>query len=250
MNSFISWVGGKKLLRKQIVAQFPKDKLDRYIDVFGGAAWVLLAEDKHAPLEIYNDFDKNLVNLFRCVKHHEAELQRTILPLNSRELFYTMRQRLNMPGQTDIQRAADFYMLIRTSFGSDRRSFGCNKKSLQHGLDLMDMVSERFKDVVIENRSFEAIIKTYDRPGALFYCDPPYFGAEDFYDVDFNEVSHQLLRQMLGNIKGRFVLSYNDHPRIRELYEGFTIIEVTRTNNLSNHTGDSKLYAELIIKNF
>jgi len=71
MNSFISWVGGKKLLRNKIIEEFPvTDKYGRYIEVFGGAGWVLFSRDKHASLEVYNDVNGQLVNLFRCVKYH------------------------------------------------------------------------------------------------------------------------------------------------------------------------------------
>ena len=69
MNSFISWIGGKKLLRKKIMEQFPED-FDRYIEVFGGAGWVLFGKEKHADMEVYNDLNGDLVNLFRCVKYH------------------------------------------------------------------------------------------------------------------------------------------------------------------------------------
>ena len=71
-NSPIPRVGGKRLLRKDIYDRFPKtDRFDRYIEVFGGAAWVLLYKDKHALLEVYNDGDGNLVNLMRCIKYQQ-----------------------------------------------------------------------------------------------------------------------------------------------------------------------------------
>ena len=54
MNSFISWIGGKKLLKRKIMEQFPKN-LDRYSEVFGGAGWVLFDKEKHADMEVYND---------------------------------------------------------------------------------------------------------------------------------------------------------------------------------------------------
>ena len=77
MKSFIPWIGGKTLLAKRIVSLFP-DNISRYIDVFGGGGSVLFYRDKNAPLEVYNDLNSNLVNLFRCAKYHRAELQREI----------------------------------------------------------------------------------------------------------------------------------------------------------------------------
>ena len=45
MNSCIKWVGGKRLLRKQILAEFPED-YTRYVEVFGGAAWFLFETER------------------------------------------------------------------------------------------------------------------------------------------------------------------------------------------------------------
>ena len=245
MNSPICWIGGKKLLREKIIAMFPED-FDRYIEVFGGAGWVLFGRDRHAKLEVYNDAESNLVNLFRCIKYHCGELQRELQwRLNSREEFYDIKQNLNTPGLTDIQRAAMFYLLIRISFGGDRRSFGCNYKNLENALDKLPEVSKRLNGVVIEHKDFADLIKVYDRPKALFYCDPPYHSTEKFYDVPFPEDDHRRLRDALAGIKGRFLLSYNDDEFVRELYKGFEIIPVERQNNMSEGS-----YREIIIKNY
>lgn len=68
MDSFMKWIGGKKLLRNEIVSRFPDDKLDKYVEVFGGAGWVLFHKEKYAPKEVYNDINSNLVNLFRMME--------------------------------------------------------------------------------------------------------------------------------------------------------------------------------------
>lgn len=130
MNSFISWIGGKNYLKKEIIKKFP-DKFDRYIEVFGGAAWVLFYKDKLVGLEVYNDYNSDLVNLFKCVKYHRPELQRELSwMLNSRELFDEFKVQYNTAGMTDIQKAARFFMVIKTSYGSKMGSFGCIKKDL------------------------------------------------------------------------------------------------------------------------
>ena len=70
MNSFIAWVGGKKALRKLIYTMFPV-QFDRYIEVFGGGGWVLFGKPPNLKrkLEVYNDYNSNLANLFYCVKN-------------------------------------------------------------------------------------------------------------------------------------------------------------------------------------
>ena len=94
MKSFIPWIGGKSLLAKKIVSMFPDD-FDRYIEVFGGGGSVLFAKDKHAPLEVYNDANGQLVNLFRCIRFHREELQREISGyINAREIFEDIKAQI------------------------------------------------------------------------------------------------------------------------------------------------------------
>lgn len=244
MKSFIAWKGGKALLAKRIITEFPQD-IERYVEVFGGGSSVLFAKDKHADLEVYNDANSELVNLFRCMKYHKTELEKEIDGyINSREMFQDIKARLeNGVGFTDIQRAGMFYVKTKISFGADGRTFGCNRKNIS--TDRFTEISQRLKNVVVENKDFENLIKVYDRPNALFYCDPPYNTTEKYYDVQFTENDHLRLKNTLDAIKGKFVLSYNDDDFVRELYKNYNIIEVTRQNNLS--TGN---YKEVIVKNF
>ena len=245
MKSFIPWIGGKSLLAKTIIGMFPKD-FDRYIEVFGGAGWVLFGRDKHANLEVYNDAEGQLVNLFRCIKYHAEAVQHEIDGyLNAREFFEDIKAQIDMQGLTDIQRAARFFLQIRMSYGADRRTYGCSKKNLVSTTDYLTSVKERLNGVVIEHKDFENLIKVYDRDKALFYLDPPYHGTEKHYNVGFNEADHERLKQCLNGIKGRFILSYNDDEYIRNLYKDFNIHEVERANNLS-----SGQYKELIITNY
>jgi len=254
MDSFIPWVGGKKLLRKRIIDFFPQEPPSRYIEVFGGAGWVLFGSDKHADLEVFNDIDGHLVNLYRCIKYHREELQKELLGTdldwlpNSRELFLDYRQQIEQQGLTDIQRAARYFLIIRLSYGADRRSFGCSKKALLNAIGKFEDVQNRLRDVVIENRDFERLIKTYDRPNALFYLDPPYYSAERFYD-GFTKEDHQRLWLVLERLKGKFILSYNNDVYIKDLYEGFNIHEVERANNLLREANQGN-YKELIITNY
>lgn len=246
MNSFISWIGGKKLLRKKILEQFPED-YERYIEVFGGAAWVLFGKEVHG-MEVYNDVNSNLVNLYRCVKYHPEALQKELDGIfMSRELFFDSIQ--NVRELTDIQRAARFFIAIKESYGTGLDSFGVRPKNMHKAVDFLKKASERLNTVVIENLDFEHLMRTYDRNEALFYLDPPYYSAEKYYPDRFLPADHERLRNVLGNIKGKFLLSYNDCQEIRELYKGYTIIEVDRSDNLIVKNGGRR-YAELIIKNY
>lgn len=106
--------------------------------------------------------------------------------------------------------------------------------------------------VVIENLDFERCIKRYDKEETLFYLDPPYFNTEAYYEnVEFGTEDHKRLRDVLNNIKGKFLLSYNDCEEIREFYKDFSIEEIERHNSLiGKYKGKDKNYKELIIKNY
>jgi DNA adenine methylase len=246
MDSFIAWIGGKKLLRQQIIDRFPAN-YERYIEVFGGAGWVLFGKEITNSLEVFNDIDNELINLYRCIKYHHTELQKELdWLLISRSQFYYSKDHLKLDGLTDIQRAARYFFLIKVSFGADRRSFGTNKKNLFTSIEYLREIHYRLKDVVIENKSYNDIIRVYDRPNALFYLDPPYYQTEKYYDNIFTNDDHVNLRDILLNIKGHFILSYNNDKFITDLYSDFIIEKVSRNNNM----GKDKLYEEVIIRNY
>ncbi|MPM90791.1 hypothetical protein SDC9_137913 [bioreactor metagenome] len=157
-----------------------------------------------------------------------------------------------MDGLTEIQRAARYLYLIRVSYGAKITSFGGKNRDIADVKSLY-LIRERLAKVLIENKSFADLIQLHDGEGTLFYCDPPYHKTEKYYDTGnfvFDDGQHRALKELLSNIKGRFILSYNDDEFIRELYKNFYIEEVQRSNNLSMRSGANKVYKELIIKNY
>jgi len=254
LNSFMSWIGGKKALREEILSRFPIDYA-RYIEVFGGGGWVLFHKQPGKDFEVYNDFNPNLVNLYRCVRDHPQEL--------CNELTYTLNSRLDfdyvkniMHDKTeipDIKRAAYFYQLIRESYASGLDSFGAQPHSMWSNFPLIHNACERLQKVVIENKDFEKLIKHYDKPESFFYCDPPYFNTEEYYEyVDFTKADHERLANTLCAIDGKFLLSYNDCEEIRSLYDrpGIFVESTTRLSNIAQRYEAGKQYAELLISNY
>lgn len=100
---------------------------------------------------------------------------------------------------------------------------------------------------MIENKDFQNLMEVYDRKNALFYLDPPYYNSKKYYDEEFGEDDHMRLLETLKKIKGKWILSYNNHDKIKEMYREFRVLETGRFNNLSNRNGE---YKELIIKNY
>jgi len=253
----INWVGGKRLLRKIIAPLIPTDIVS-YLEVFGGGGWVLFYKDKWADVEVYNDLDGRLVNLFRIVKYHPNAIKEELqYLLGSREMFM---QFLRMIPITDIQKAVQFFYLITRSFGGRGESFGCTRKSCggacksqENTLTRIDSIHKRLDKVMVENKDFEAFIKQYDHEDAFFYCDPPYSCGAGYAVTTTKGFDHERLRATLGQIKGRFLLSYDDAPIVRKLYEGYEMIAVERLNGINNKQGDdrkNKMFKELLIANY
>ena len=106
INSFMAWVGGKKALRDEILARFPLE-YKRYIEVFGGAGWVLFHKPPDKDFEVFNDFNGNLVNLYRCVREQpDALMEELRYMLNSRLDFEYMKHILHSSAVLpDVRRA-------------------------------------------------------------------------------------------------------------------------------------------------
>lgn len=250
MDSYIGWIGGKRALRDEIIARFPAVPPKRYIEVCGGAGWVLFRKERiPGQLEVFNDINSQLINLYKCVKYHEPELQRYLQDVPfSRELFEDFKA--GTRGLTDIQKAARYFYIVKHSFGSVQRSFATAGHGMGKTLDRLPLIRNRLNGVLLENKDFENLIRVYDRPDALFYVDPPYVGSEKLYDMPFAQSDHNRLCDVLKAVKGKWILSYNDCPEIRDMYEWAHIESVTRKNLLPGKASARKDFGELIIRNY
>ncbi|MGC2424191.1 MAG: DNA adenine methylase [Nitrospirota bacterium] len=261
MKTFIPWVGGKKRLAKDIVALLPAER-NSYIEVFGGGGKVLFAKDKLAgEVEVYNDIHSDLVNLFEIVREKLPVFKRRqYFLLSSREEYKSfLKQYKDGKFKDDIDRAIAFYVLVKTSFGAGvTTGWGFSKvrpPKYPACLDDLGKVRERLVRVYIENLSFEKLIPKYDRPDAVFYCDPPYYITLEkpgYYRHELTVEDHAKLRDILSGIQGKVIVSYDDHPEVRKLYKGFNI-QVTKPihYSLNNRVGQpARHQTELLITNF
>lgn len=254
MNSPIKWMGGKFRLRKRIVEMLPQDHLC-YVEVFGGAGWVLFSKTP-SKVEVFNDINGELINFFKVIRNQPAEfIEVCNYLLASREIFEEYKK-TRPDCLTEVERAVRFYYLVHFSFGSRMQSFIISPsgvkivlKTLEHEIK---QTRERLLNTIIENRDFELLIKSYDRSTSLFYCDPPYYGLTGYRTQgsgEFTVKDHLRLRDALARTKGRFLLSINDHPDIRELYQGFNFVNVDVRYSVSR-MDKSSLKKELLISNY
>ena len=254
INSFMAWVGGKKALRDEILARFPRN-YNRYIEVFGGAGWVLFHKPPGNDFEVFNDFNGNLVNLYRCVREQPEALRNELrYMLNSRLDFEYMKGMLHSQAVLpDVRRAAYYYALIRYSYAAGTSTFGSQPHAMWNNFPLIESAAGRLQKVVIENKDCVKLIRQYDRPESFFYCDPPYYNADQYYEaVSSDGFDHAGLADALLGIKGKFLLSYNDCPEIRALYDrpGIVVEGISRLSNIAQRYENGKQYPELLISNY
>lgn len=225
----IPWIGGKRKLAEHILPLFPDHTC--YVEPFCGAA-ALFFEKPESKVEVLNDINGDLVNLYRVVKHHLEELYKQFKwALTSRQNWQWL-QATPVDTLTDVQRAARFLYLQKLAFGGkvDGQSFGTATTSRPRfniftlEQDLAD-AHYRLAGTTIEHLPWDQVVEKYDRPHTLFYCDPPYWETEG-YGVDFGWQHYQRLEELTRSIKGQMIISINGHPEIRELFKDLPVVEV------------------------
>jgi len=249
IDSPISWVGGKRLLRKKIIAKLPPHKC--YVEVFGGAGWVLFGKNP-SKIEVYNDINRDVVNLYEVIRDRKGELIASFdWSLNSRQEFLDLR--VVDPEKLDpIRRARRMFYMMKNAFGGfapPKGTFGTSKNTRQVGVNfdtvykVLEKAHWRLVNVWIENLDYQQLIKVYDDNGTLFFLDPPYYRMK-YYPDSFQESDFQVLFETLRNIKGKFLMTLNNHPKMLDLFGGFKIeeIEAPYSVNKTKQTSGKELY--------
>ena len=226
LGGLAPWIGGKRNLATRLAARIAAIPHRTYAEPFVGMGGVFFRRRERARNEVLNDLSGDVVNLFRVVKHHpEAYLEELRLQLFSRREFARLLK-TDPATLTDVQRAARFYRLQRSAFAGKpvNRSFAATPLSnravnpsvlLRH----VRAAHARLARVTIENLPYQEFITRYDRPGTLFYLDPPYWGCEGIYGRNlFGRADFAELAGLLKGLKGGFMMSCNGYSRRREEY--------------------------------
>lgn len=246
------YVGGKRALSKQLVAMIDSTPHDIYVEPCVGMGGVFFRRTRRPRKEVINDISADVVTLFRLLQRHYQQLLDVLKwQVCSRAEFERLVS-IDPNTLTDLERAARFLFLQRNAFGGKvaGQNFGVSLTSsarfdLTKLVPLLEGVHERLCCVDIERLPYEQLIARYDTPGTLFYIDPPYHGTEHVYGKGvFSEADYDRLNGLLNSIQGRFILSINDTPHIREVFAGFTMEEVSVNYRLSGKVTAAR---ELII---
>jgi len=221
LRSPIIWFGGKGILARRIVPLLPSHRF--YVEPFGGGASILLAKEP-AEVETYNDIDQGLYDFFSVMADPSQfrELYRRVkyLPY-SRQLYNECRS--TWAEQTDrIERVWRWFVVARQSFSG---RFGtCWSSAITHSrrnqaetcsgwhsaIRQLRLVHARLVRVQIECADFRTILKRYDGPDYLAYCDPPYLHQtreDKRYRHEMTDDDHAEMLELLLNYEGKVVLS-------------------------------------------
>ena len=258
MRSPLSYLGGKSRLAATIIKEIPVDHTC-YVEPFCGACWVLFSKNP-SKQEVINDLDSELITFWRVLQNHLEEFMRYYkFAVTSRELF-EIEKRVDPTTLTDIQRAVRYFYLQKLGFGgkTSGRTFGTSATGPTR-LNLLSMedhlleVHWRFKRITIEHVSALDCIARYDRAGTFFYIDPPYYNTAG-YAVPFGHQDYMDLACALSSIKGRFLLSLNDHPKVREIFSSFRIkavsLKYSAGNSRTSKSTRSIDRGEVLIRNY
>lgn len=246
----VQWLGGKRRLAKHILPKL--NPHHTYVEPFCGGAAIFFCKAPSA-VEVLNDINGELVNLYRVVQTHLDEFLRTLeFTLVSRAEFD--RHQAQPPETlTDIQRAARFYYLQRTAFGGlvEGQTFG-TAKTCPPKLNLTTVESDlqvahnRLCRVYIENLPWTECVARYDGADTLFYLDPPYYGTKG-YGVEFPIEQYEFMAELATSIKGQMIISVNDTPEMRHCFQSLTVDTLSTEYTVAK--GAAKAVTELLLTN-
>ncbi len=221
------WFGGKQRLADAFIRLMPPHKI--YVEVFGGGCAVLFAKPR-APMEVYNDLDKRLVNFFTVLRDQPELLQHALeLTPYSKAEFKFCREH-NMMSEDPVENARRFFVSVGQGFGSNPQQSGWSfsltpnsrAQKFVDKVDRMMQFADRFRAVQVENEKWEKILDKYDGPDTLFYLDPPYLSytrKSGQYKHEMSEFGHQRFLKRVNELEGAMLISGYDHKIYRDALE-------------------------------
>ena len=218
-------------------------------------------------METVNDLHGDLINLARIIAHPQLgsqlyrRLRRTLM---HEQTFKDAAERYKTRGywapapepDYDLPRAYDYFICSWigrngcAGTGSYNQGFclrftangGHAAKRWQSVVDSIPAWRRRLACVTILQRdAFELLPRIDDHAGTAIYIDPPYLEKGAKYIHDFEEGDHKRLAELLKRfVRARVVVSYYDHPKLAELYQGWGKVIITITKSLDNQNRRDK----------
>ncbi len=231
------WSGGKWILGKWIVEHLPSHNI--YVEPFSGM-WSVGLQKQPSETEVYNDLHSGAVNFWLTLRDRWKEL---IELIESTKFSSSLMQGASEDGGSPLKQALKFYAQSTLSYtGGGVKWPGRSSIRLQQSEsekhDHLWAIAERIKNLKIFNENAFDIIKRFDGPDTLFYCDPCYLPSTRnssqcyVYDMTFNQ--HQQLAELLNNVQGSVVLSGYLSELYEHLYQGWRQIEKDTASNTTH----------------
>jgi len=263
IKALAPWFGGKRTLAPTIVEELGPHRA--YWEPFCGSMAVLLAKPQSRQ-ETVVDLHGDLINLARVIQSRDTsaalyrKLRSTWMHEDTlREATALLAERAADADARDVGRAWAFFVASwcgrNGSVGTEghaRTNTFCIRYTANGGdsatrfrgaVESIPQWRERMRNVTILNRdAFEVLAKIADEAQCVIYADPPYLVKGAKYVHDFGEGfmgqdDHARLADALRRFKKtRVVVSYYAHPRLAELYPGWTQRAVTMVKNMASAT--------------
>ena len=210
-------------------------------------------------IDVYNDLDGGLVNLFEVVRNQFQDFKKGLGGLLfSRELFDKFKAD-PMPDDP-VEAAVRYYYLFNNSFfgaGPPKCSWGYSRErcvpiDFWNGVENLEEIWRRLQTVYVEGSDFRKCIQRWDGPDTVFFLDPPYYGI-DYYKLNFKEEDHEDLYKLLcGAVTGKWIMTYNDHPWVREKYRASEAYHATSFLSMGRQYGGGTRdpYHTLVLMNY
>ncbi|MBN7483722.1 DNA adenine methylase [Mycobacteroides abscessus] len=240
----VAYYGAKTALARTIVSMLPKHK--RYVEPFAGSLAVLLAKP-HAPLEVVNDLDRNLMVFWKVLRDRPTELARVCMLTPHSRVERDLAK--HIPSDvTDLERARLVWSALvqgRTgtlaNTGWRHTSRAVDGRMLRSYVQRIERVAERIRDVSLECRPALEVIEKYgSSDDNLIYADPPYLGStrRHNYKVEMlSEAKHRELGEALRGCRATVVLSGYHSPLYDALYGDWFRVELAATTGQGNVQG-------------
>lgn len=180
------YYGAKLRLVSRIVDGLPPH--NAWVEAFCGSAAVTFAKDP-APIEIINDLDGEIVNVFQQLRDNADSLCKSIALTPYARSEY-QKAKKDKPSSNPLERARRFLvatmMTVNGTYNGSGGGFSVSPSYSRNGREArvsrwynlperLEFVVERLKGIRIENRDARDLVEKFsDRPATLMYLDPPY----------------------------------------------------------------------------
>lgn len=262
MKSPIIRIGGKAVIANQIIEIFPPHEC--FVDVFMGACHIALNKPQEiSKVEVINDKDSNITNLFKVIQKHPIQIREKILEMPVSRQYFKDLYRMDVRELSEIERASRTFYLIRNSqYGDPRNGFRTYtnrkpSKTMERIANELVFLQERLKDVIIENMDYSSLLRKYDSVGkekVLYYVDPPYIirnRPKGYYDIPFTKEDNRQLCEKVKKLRGKVIVSHYRCKEYDEWLEGWHRVEIVTYKSSSKVTdGVKERVVECLYCNF